>query len=136
MSTQRVIHGATAQYIQSLLQQVGQAPTLETGSDGTPVLRSATGGWRYALFFFKGDQEADFSSMQFNAGFEAAGSLAKTANDWNMNWRFSKALAVNDKLIVLQLDTILRGVTEAHVRHSIALWEAAISRFGQDLYRR
>ena len=46
MSTQRVIHGATAQYIQSLLQQVGQAPTLETGSDGTPVLRSATGGCR------------------------------------------------------------------------------------------
>ncbi|NWG46350.1 MAG: YbjN domain-containing protein [Alphaproteobacteria bacterium] len=134
MSTQRVIHGATAQFIQDILQQLGQNARLDQAEDGSPVLRSACGGWRYAIFFFRGEKETDFSSMQFNAGFEAEGNLATLANDWNKSWRFSKALALENGLVILQLDSILRGVTEAHVRHSISLWEDSLARFGKVLY--
>lgn len=134
MATESVIYGASAEQVQRLLQQQGQAPALDTAADGTPVLRSAAGGWSFSVFFFNAPQESDYSSIQFNAGFEGAANLVHFANEWNKTWRFSKALALDADLIILQQDVVLRGVTEAHLRHSCALWEGALARFGQELY--
>jgi hypothetical protein len=69
----------------SALQGLGYKATLETDSAGDPVIRSATEGRNFSIWFYGcNDAGAACNGLNFTSGFDLdTGTTLEVVNDWN-----------------------------------------------------
>lgn len=130
------IQSLTPDSLRRLLQDAGYRAEALTDPTGVPRLGSATGGMPFEIRFgnrIPGDVEA-YADVTFIAALRIQGTLSlDIVNTWNNTKRFTR-LHVNQDFLFLDMDvTVLGGVTAAHLRTQIQLWDRLVQELLQYL---
>jgi hypothetical protein len=123
-----LITSLTLDELRALLQQSGYR--VETATDpvaGVPYLRSATGGLAFDIRpgnRAAGDAEGRFADMAFVCVLQLDNEPpAQIVDGWNVARRFTR-LQRGGSLLALCMDvSVIGGVTPAHVRAQIEIWD-------------
>ena len=120
------------------LQSAGYRGELDADSSGDPLVRSASEGTNWAIYFYGCENNRNCSSVQFHAGFEVSDKLPlATANEWNRSWRFGSAYSDVNGNAHLQWDLNLDegGISRALFLDTLELWNLAVGRFRDHIGR-
>ena len=86
--------------------------SLDSESDGTPLVKLQIGDGYTAVLFFYDDNpdQPGYESLQLYAAFSVDNKIAlSTVNDWNYNYRFAKVYLDDDLDPVIESDLDLSG---------------------------
>jgi hypothetical protein len=122
--------GVTAAEVIEVLQANGYRATEDVDGVGDPMVRSATDGTNYAIYFY-GCERARCTTIQFAAAFslESSPGLAKI-NEWNREKRFGRAYLDAEMDPVVQMDVDLElGATTEQLQSVIGTWGAVLPAF-------
>jgi hypothetical protein len=113
----------------SALQGFGYKATLETDSAGDPVIRSATEGRNFSIWFYGcNDAGADCNGLNFSSGFDLdTGTTLEVVNDWN------STKLVGYAYLDEEMDPYLTYfvITEGGI--SLALFEEVMARWSRSI---
>ena len=122
--------GVTPTEVAGLMQDKGFRAEIVTGDGGAPVIRSTSGGYRFAVYFF-GCKAARCSAIQFASAVNMPNGMSlKRVNDWNRHSRFGRAYLddESDPFMEMDVDVEHRFTTQAFV-NNLNTWEAVLGRF-------
>lgn len=121
--------GLSSEMVTVLLQKTGYRVELAGEQDGSPVLRSATGGVVFHITFSNpvSGLANTFQTARFFAALQIEGDLPLTiVNCWNASMRFGR-LHVSGGLLVLDMDVIAAGgVTQAQFIGAVQIWDRLV----------
>jgi hypothetical protein len=124
-----VIETITADQLRDLMQHAGFRVEAFDLPDRAPALRSATAGIPFEVRFgtrltADGQRYVDFTLI---AALRVEGELARDIpNAWNSSKRFSR-LHVVQNFLLLDMDIgLFGGVTAAHLRAQIEIWDRVL----------
>jgi hypothetical protein len=119
----------TPSSLRQVLQEAGYRAEAFTDPMGVPRLGSATGGLPFEIRFgnrIPGDAEV-YADVTFIAALRVQGVLSlDIVNTWNNTKRFAR-LHLNQDHLFLDMDvTVLGGVSVAHLRTQVQLWDRLV----------
>jgi len=104
--------GVTAQDVARVLQAKGFQAEITTDKQGDPLVRSNSGGAKFAVYFYECGGKARCTSIQFSAGFSGTGLTPDKVADWNRTKRFGRVYLDKDRDPWIEMDVDLeRGAT-------------------------
>ncbi|MDO8410091.1 MAG: YbjN domain-containing protein [Phenylobacterium sp.] len=122
--------GVTAQEVIEVLQAKGYRAQEDEDGIGDPMIRSATDGVNYNIYFY-GCEGARCTSIQFTVAFGMNEPMTlDRINAWNREMRFSRAYLDDEMDPVLEMDVDLeRGATTEQLESGIDAWAAGVPAF-------
>ena len=127
--TDTLISSLTVDALREFLHQAGYRAEVVADQPNLPVLRSATGGMPFDVRLnnrLAGDTAA-YADMTLMAGLQVQGELALgVINDWNNARRFARLRLLQGHLILDMDVSVLGGVSPAHLRAKLELWDRLI----------
>lgn len=121
-----VLSSFTPEGFREVMQQAGYRAELMTDRPNLPYLRSATGGVPFEVQFLNrvpsGGQA--YADVTFAVVLQSEAKLPLTTmNEWNNMRRFGRLRLVRD-MVILDMDlSAVGGVTAAHVRAQLGIWD-------------
>ena len=122
--------GVTAAEVIEVLQANGYRAQADVDGVGDPMVRSATDGNNFAVYFY-GCERDRCTTIQFGTAFAMRQSpgLAKI-NEWNREMRFGRAYLDSEMDPVVEMDVDLElGATTEQLQSVIATWAAVVPAF-------
>ena len=113
------------------LQDLGYRASLETDSEGDPLIRSSMEGMNYRIVFYGCEEHRDCKYLQLSAGFDLDnGTTMDVINDWNRSKIAGSAYLddENDPYLKYFLTTV-GGLSQQTFEDTIDWWRVAISDF-------
>ncbi|MFP5447910.1 MAG: YbjN domain-containing protein [Alphaproteobacteria bacterium] len=122
--------GVTAAEVIEVLQASGYRAQADVDGVGDPMVRSATDGTNFAIYFYGCERER-CTSIQFGAAFALKQSpgLARI-NEWNREMRFGRAYLDSEMDPVVEMDVDLElGASTEQLQSVIGTWAAVVPAF-------
>jgi hypothetical protein len=118
-----------------LLQEEGFAAKRETDGEGDPLISSSSQGLKWSIFFYGCTNGRNCTAIQFNCGLNAKGAIpVEQLNQWNSNWRYTKAHLRKDGSVALVRDIDLTGgISTPNFKAALASWDVHVGRFKKDV---
>ena len=118
------------------LQQAGYRAQLTTDDVDDPMIRSATGGTNFSVFFYNCTDHADCRTIQFHSGYsEPENATLETVNAWNRDNRFGRAYIDEYGAAHLDMDIDLDdgGISQELFEDNIEFWNEVLGRFEKSI---
>lgn len=122
--------GVTAAEVIEVLQANGYRAQADVDGVGDPMVRSATDGANFAIYFYGCERER-CTTIQFAVGFsmKQPPGLAKI-NEWNREMRFGRAYIDAEMDPVVEMDVDLElGATTEQLQSVVGAWAAVVPAF-------
>jgi len=122
--------GVTAQEVIEVLQAEGYRAQEDVDGVGDPMVRSATDGVNYNIYFYD-CQGARCTSIQFGSAFDLSEPMTlDRINEWNRDMRFGRAYLDDEMNPILEMDVDLElGATTEQLESVIGTWAAVVPAF-------
>lgn len=121
------------QAIAAALQRAGYRAEVTKDNDGDPMIKSASGGTSFAVFFFNCKANKDCRTIQFFAGFSDAKISYEAMNKWNADKRFARGYIATSGAARVEMDVDLDfedgGMPEALFVDNLEYWVLLLSEF-------
>ena len=99
--------------------------TLETDSDGNPMISGRMQTVKYSVFFYSCESGKDCRSIQFSTGYTDPYTVEK-ANEWNTKYRWIKSYE-SDHASNFRMDVDFKGgITRAYLDAQFETWNSLI----------
>lgn len=119
--------------IAGVLMEEGYRAEMDTDSQGDPLIRSASSGVNYSIYFYGCTNGFNCSEIQFSAGFDLdPGAIGlRDINMWNSEKRFGQAFLDDEGDPYVQFDVNLGdgGVAEANFVDTLDFWNTVLGQF-------
>jgi hypothetical protein len=127
--------GVTAAEVSAALQAKGFQAEVTADKQGDPLIRSASGGSRFGVYFYDCHGSPRCGSIQFSAAFSGKGmDLGKIA-EWNRTKRFGRAYIDDDSDPWVEMDMdVEHGATTDALTNDLERWVAVMGKFGQFIH--
>jgi hypothetical protein len=124
-------NGMTAPEVAAWLQKAGYKAEVGKDSDGEPMIKSATDGENFNIYFYDCDKTLRCKALQFSAGFDLKQGLTLAkVNEWNRKNRYLKAYVDDDLDPYIQYDVnVNAGRTVSGLDDDFAVWTGMIGDF-------
>lgn len=128
----------TPDLLRDVLQAAGYRVGEVRGTQGSPILTSATGGLAFEISLFNPlppvrNEGAAWADATFRAAFRVQGELPLTlVNAWNTTHRFARLTLLGDKgapnaWLMLDMDVLaLGGVQVDNLRAQLEIWDRLV----------
>ena len=117
--------------IATLLIDCGYRGKLEQLESGRHIIRSATSGYKFAIYLYTPKDEPDHvTTMQFTSSFTEKYSLERV-NKWNADRRFVKAYCDGDGDLCLERDVIVQYVAPAYFKECFEFWDVLLGKLNE-----
>jgi len=122
--------GVTAQEVIEVLQAKGYRAQEDEDGVGDPMVRSATDGVNYNIYFY-GCEGTRCTSIQFGSAFDLPEPMTLArVNEWNRDMRFGRAYLDDEMDPILEMDVDLElGATTEQLESVIGTWAAVVPAF-------
>lgn len=126
---------ADANQIAKLLSEEGYRAKIETDKNGTPYIKSASGGRNFTVYFFGcsgGVKLEPCSSIEFYTGFTTGKPFpVERTNEWNAENRYGRSYVDMDKDPVIEMDIYLDagGMPRAQFVENLEIWTDIMASF-------
>lgn len=121
--------GVTAAQVVQLLQDEGYRAQIDTDGVGDPMVRSATDGVNFSIYFY-GCERGRCASIQYSTAFDTKGMTYAQINQWNTEHRFGRAYLDDEMDPFLEMDLDLeRGATTELIAESLVTWSLLVPEF-------
>lgn len=126
------------QSIVSVMRDAGYQAQLDTDNGGDPLIRSASSGSNFGVYFYNCTDNKECATVQFYASYdtepEATPSLEKI-NEWNRGQRFGRAYIDTEGNPVVEMDIDLDdgGMSRALFTDNFEVWTAIMARFEEHI---
>lgn len=120
----------------SAMQEAGYRAQRDTDNVGDPMIRSATGGSDFSVYFYNCTDHEDCRTIQFHAGYsEPEGATLEKMNAWNKDNRFGRAYLDDDGSAHIQMDIDLDdgGLSQALFEDNLEFWNEVMGRFETEI---
>ncbi len=119
------------QSVITVMQEAGFQAKLEKTEAGDPMIRSASSGSRFTVFFYNCTKGADCATVQFFTGYQKKGLKLERINEWNRDQRFGRAYIDKEGEPVVEMDVDLDdgGVSTALFTDNLEFWTSIMSDF-------
>ena len=127
----QMVTAKNPQSVVKALQDSGYKAQLEKSEDGDPMIRSASSGSKFTVFFYNCTAGANCATVQFYTGYEKKGLTLEQINEWNRSQRFGRAYLDKDGEPVVEMDVDLDdgGVSPALFTDNLEFWTSIMSGF-------
>lgn len=127
--TMTLITSVTTESLTDLLQGAGYRVN-QTEQNGIVQLLSASQGIGYAVRFGNPSSEAGhYVDFTYSCALRVQGELpAGLAELWNASRRFAR-LSLQGEFLVMEMDVVVAGVGETHLRSQLELWDRLLQEF-------
>lgn len=126
------ITGEDPALIQRLMQDLGYRAQLTKDGRGDPLIRSASMGVNYAIYFYGCKNGTKCSEIQFSAAFDLVdGTSMAVINEWNISRRYGKAYLDEESDPFLDMDVNLwgGGISPATFKDDLEIWNELLVEF-------
>lgn len=134
--TEQIIDATDPQLLVRIIQDLGYRASLETDSQGDPLIRSSVGGTEFAVVFYGCSQQHDNCQiLLFKAGYELNTRVGmELINQWNASRLFGRAYLdeVSDPWIELVLN-VQGGVSRTQFEKTFEWWETSVGEFEDEI---
>jgi hypothetical protein len=123
--------GITAPEVAQVLQDKGYKAEVGTDSGGDPMVKSATDGSNFTVFFYGCNHGPRCSAIQFHAGFHLdKGMTTEKINEWNRANRFGRGFIddEHDPNVEMDLD-VEHGFLSEGLANNVDTWAAVLPAF-------
>lgn len=126
---------ADAVQIANLLSDEGYRAKTETDKDGTPYIKSGSGGREFTVFLLGCDlgvKLGSCKSIEFYTGFTIGKPFpVERTNEWNAKNRYARAYVDADKDPVVEMDIYLDagGMPRAQFVENLKIWTDVMADF-------
>ncbi len=127
----QLVRGQDVNSVAQALRGMGYQAEVTKDESGDPMIKSASSGTSFAIFFFGCTKNVDCRTIQFFAGFADKKPALSLINDWNANKRFGRAY-LSDKgtaRIEMDLDLDDGGLSTKLFEDNVEFWVLLMSRF-------
>lgn len=130
-TAQDIVDSLNERAFVNVLQDFGYKAELEYLDDGEPVIRSATSGTDFSVYFYDCDRGTNCKSIQFFVAYDMpSGMTTEQVNNWNKNWRFGKVYLDEENDPFMEMDVNLAfGVTSKNLEDTVDWWEVVVKDF-------
>ena len=116
------------------LQEAGYQAQLEKDKGGDPLIRSASSGSRFSIFFYSCTDNEDCAAVQFYTAYDTAPGKAPSLekiNEWNRDRRFGRAYidTEGDPVVEMDVDLDDGGISQALFTDNLEYWVAVMTGF-------
>jgi len=126
--------GVTAEEVSSVFQEKGFQAELTKDSSGNPLIRSSSGGVKFAVFFYGCNDAKRCDSIQFAAGFGTKGVSAEKMAEWNRSKRFGRAYQDDDHDPWVEMDMDMKhGATSEALASDLDRWTIVLGQFAKQI---
>lgn len=126
---QQLVDGSQIDEIVNIARGYGAA-TLETRSNGDPVIRGKIEGVAYQVIFSNCTDNANCEDFSFYAVFPGNKQTLEAINAWNRDKRFSKAYLDADLDAAIDFDINLEyGVSQRNLDAAFSVWSLVLEQF-------
>ena len=120
--------------IVTLLQREGYRAKLGKDKGGDPLIVSAISGTDFQIYFYGCTDGRDCTSLSFHSGYAMPVDKKPTAdklNQYNAQWRFSRAYKDSENDPILEMDLVFGGerMPEKMFLKNLNLWGSTMIRF-------
>lgn len=124
-----LIDSVTTDSLTDLLQGAGYRVN-QTEQNGIVQLLSASQGIGYAVRFGNPGREAGhYVDFTYSCALRVQGELpAGLAELWNASRRFAR-LSLQGEFLLMEMDVVVAGVGETHLRSQLELWDRLLQEF-------
>ncbi len=122
--------GMTGPEVVAWLQAQGYKAALSRDKQGDPMIKSATGGVNFTVYFYDCDNDR-CRALQFSSGFDLKDgmTLART-NEWNKGNRYLKAWLDDENDPYIEYDVnVNAGRTFSGLSDDLDVWSQGVGRF-------
>ncbi|HVJ51896.1 MAG TPA: YbjN domain-containing protein [Aliidongia sp.] len=125
----KMIEAVSADQISELLKTCGYRVT-QTEQNGVTQLLSASQGIGFVVRFANRAGDGRYLDFAFSCVLQITGDLpASLVEQWHRTKRFGR-LTRHDQFLMLEMDALVAGgVSEAHLRAMIELWDRLLQEF-------
>ncbi|WP_085598250.1 MULTISPECIES: YbjN domain-containing protein [unclassified Pseudomonas] len=129
MTQATLITSVTTDSVTDLLQGAGYRVN-HTEQNGIVQLLSASQGIGYAVRFGNPAAEAGhYVDFTYSCALRVQGELpAGLAELWNASRRFAR-LSLQGEFLVMEMDVVVAGVSDTHLRSQLELWDRLLQEF-------
>nr|BFD42294.1 YbjN domain-containing protein [Pseudomonas sp. FFPRI_1] len=129
MTQGTLINSVSIDSLTDLLQGAGYRVN-QTEQNGIVQLLSASQGIGYAVRFGNpAAQSGHYVDFTFSCALRVQGELpAGLAELWNASRRFAR-LSLQGEFLVMEMDVVVAGVGETHLRGNLELWDRLLQEF-------
>ncbi|HEX5183662.1 MAG TPA: YbjN domain-containing protein [Allosphingosinicella sp.] len=128
-----MVRAQDPQSVVAALQKAGYRARLDTDKTGDPVVRSASSGTDFSVFFYNCTDHKDCRTVEFYSGYHLDKNPVglDKMNDWNRTMRFGRAYLDDQKDPVLEMDVDLDagGMSDDLFKDNLDYWTSVMSRF-------
>lgn len=127
--TMTLINSVTTESLTDLLQGAGYRVN-QTEQNGIVQLLSASQGIGYAVRLGNpGNEAGHYVDFTYSCALRVQGELpAGLAQLWNASRRFAR-LSLQGEFLVMEMDVVVAGVGESHLRSQLELWDRLLQEF-------
>jgi hypothetical protein len=132
-SAAAMVRAQDPQSLVAVLQKAGYAAELTKDKTGDPMIKSASSGTHFTIFFDNCTDHKDCETVQFYAGYHLDKNPVGVdkINDWNRTMRFGRAYLddTKDPNLEMDVDLDVGGLSEALFKDNLDVWTETMSRF-------
>ncbi|MBR9764364.1 MAG: YbjN domain-containing protein [Rhodobacteraceae bacterium] len=130
-ATAGLVSAADPEGMVQVLQDLGYRASLEADGVGDPMIRSASSGTGFNIYFYGCVDNAGCDSIMFSSGFDLAeGMELATINDWNQDSVVAGAYLDDEGDPYLQSYILTRsGIPTEVFEYALGEWEYALGDF-------
>jgi len=112
----------------AVMRGCGMAANRQRAENGRTYILAQTGSRWSAVFFFGDDSEHRYAVASLTT-FDKVELPHTFHNQWNRVHLFPKAIAGERGETILEMNLVLRGVTEAYIRRCLEIWQSGVRLF-------
>jgi hypothetical protein len=126
--------GVTSAEVAAILQRAGYKAEITKDQYGDPLVRSASSGVNFSVYFYTCQKTPRCTSIQFYAGFQKPGISDNRVAEWNRTTRFGKAYLDKDGDPRLEMDMdVQHGATTEAIANDLDRWVAVLAAFTKNI---
>jgi hypothetical protein len=128
-----MVRAQDPQSVVAVLQKAGYAAELTKTKDGDPIIKSASSGTNFTIFFDNCTNHKDCATVQFYVGYHLDKNpvTVDKINDWNRTMRFGRAYLddTKDPCLEMDVDLDVGGMSDDLFKDNFDFWTSVMSRF-------
>ncbi|HTC09521.1 MAG TPA: YbjN domain-containing protein [Acetobacteraceae bacterium] len=122
--------GVTAQEVADVLQHAGYKAEITQDKYGDPLIKSASSGVNFSVYFYTCKNSPRCTSIQFYAGFQKPGIALERVAEWNRTTRFGKVYLDQDGDPRIEMDMdVEHGANTEALQNDLDRWVAVLAAF-------
>ena len=132
-----IVRAQDPQSVVAALQKAGYQAELTKDDSGDPMIKSASSGTHFSVFFYNCTAHKDCETIQFYAGYHLDKNPVgiDKMNEWNRTMRFGRAYIDNQKDPTLEMDIDLDagGMSDDLFKDNLDYWTSIMSQFEKQI---